>query len=276
MLDVCTHHNHYNLSTCNSKRYGVLEEAQPEELKELESRVAGHDSIKKLGKNVLKSIGQKKRAICEVEFYETQVHRVCGLLQFVPSYMGVVNVPGSGSYIALEDLTCSFKHPSIIDFKIGTTVAKEHHDEERTLRKMAKYPLQQQIGFRVSGARIYSDKNKSYEYYDGLRFNHVSTEQDVRNVMTNDLFFNGTKFRSDALVAVIPILKEILAVMKSNNLYRFVSSSLLIIYDTDSERIRVDAKMIDFVHVYDLNAGEHDKSYVKGLTNLIQFFEELI
>jgi 1D-myo-inositol-tetrakisphosphate 5-kinase/inositol-polyphosphate multikinase len=278
MLDVYTSPDHWpSRSSCKRITVDTEFEATEDSLQELESRVAGHESIRRLGSKVLKFVGQKKRAVSEIYFYETKVDHIPGLRLFVPHYLGTVKVAGRGDYIALEDLTATFKKPSIIDFKIGTSVSKEHHDEERRLRKIAKFPLQQKIGFRVSGARIYCEKTGEYYSHDGHTFRNVLNEQNVVDVIQNYLFFNGERVRTELLQLIVPKLKALLGIMEKNSLYRFVSSSLLIIYEGEESEDdpRVEVKMIDFVHVYDLKESEKDESYIKGLTNLILFFESV-
>ncbi|KAL0484031.1 inositol hexakis phosphate kinase [Acrasis kona] len=244
------------------------------DLQELESRVAGHDSIRKMGDSVLKSIGQKPRAAKEIEFYETLPKRFPKLAGFVAHYNGTVEVEGRGKYIALEDLTKPFVKPCVIDFKMGAISEKESSCPSKLSRKKNKYPLQQKIGFRIAGSRLFRKKTHTFLVEETKDFAEQTTEQNITDIIYN-LFNDGVNERHDVLPSVIKKLKSLLDVMKTNTAYRFVSTSLLVLYEGEdaADPSKVDVRMIDFVHAYDLDGGI-DESYVNGLENLISYLEK--
>ena len=56
--------------------------------------------------------------------------------------------------LKLEDITCGFERPCIIDIKIGKRVWDDHALQDKIDREMKKYPCQEVIGFRIVGMRV--------------------------------------------------------------------------------------------------------------------------
>jgi hypothetical protein len=247
-------------------------------LKELNTRVAGHDSIRKMGNNVLKFIGQKERAINEVYFYESQIDRIPGLKNFTPKYHGLLRAEGR-DYIVLEDVTTNFDRPTIIDVKIGTSKLKDNN-KVKLCSKIAKFPLQQKIGLRIAGALVYQKVTRDYKNYrDGEIFKDLIREDNIPEIFRDYLFNDGTCIRTDVIRIILYKLRQLLDIMSANTLYRFVSSSILIIYEGDSEHSNnphCDIRLIDFVHVYDLKEDERDESFLTGLRNMINSLEQCL
>ena len=57
-------------------------------------------------------------------------------------------------YFCLEDCTHPFKKPCIMDLKIGRKVCEQGSNENKILRSIEKYPVQEAIGFRIVGMRV--------------------------------------------------------------------------------------------------------------------------
>ena len=56
--------------------------------------------------------------------------------------------------LKLEDITCGFEKPCIIDIKIGKRVWDDHALQDKIDREKKKYPCQEVIGFRIVGMRV--------------------------------------------------------------------------------------------------------------------------
>jgi hypothetical protein len=93
----------------------------------------------------------------------------------------------------------------------------------------------------------------------------------------------------DYYISRMEVLKEW---MEKQTSFRFYSSSLLFVYDgmrksfrlaiiwfstyqlgDDKSPFRADVRMIDFAHVHEIVDGGIDEGYLKGLTNLLNFFK---
>ena len=71
-------------------------------------------------------------------------------------------------------------------------------------------------------------------------------------------------------------LNDILSFIKQQDLYEFVSSSLLMTYNSKSSDSQDDTKvsMIDFAHTHPLE-GKKDDNYTSGLENFINIFSSI-
>lgn len=72
-------------------------------------------------------------------------------------------------------------------------------------------------------------------------------------------------------------LNHILSFIKSQDLYEFVSSSLLMTYNSkssDSQEDDTKVTMIDFAHTHPLE-GKKDDNYTSGLENFINIFSSI-
>lgn len=71
-------------------------------------------------------------------------------------------------------------------------------------------------------------------------------------------------------------LNDILSFIKQQNLYEFVSSSLLMTYNSATTESQVNTKvtMIDFAHTHPLE-NERDDNYKSGLENFINTFSSI-
>ncbi|KYO29638.1 inositol polyphosphate multikinase [Alligator mississippiensis] len=58
-------------------------------------------------------------------------------------------------YLKLEDVTCKFNKPCIMDVKIGQKSYDPYASAEKIHQQVSKYPLMEEIGFLVLGMRTY-------------------------------------------------------------------------------------------------------------------------
>ena len=100
-------------------------------------------------------------------------------------------------------------------------------------------------------------------------------------------FLDGSHKRSDAIAAISDRLYEFLDWIQTQASYKLFATSLLIIYEGDSNQpIKspdqlMDVRWVDFAHAYEMECeSEHselnlDENTLFGLKNLIQFLERL-
>jgi 1D-myo-inositol-tetrakisphosphate 5-kinase/inositol-polyphosphate multikinase len=242
------------------------------------------------------------------------------------------DVPG----MILEDVTFSFEHPCLIDIKIGQQTFEPTASLIKINNELLKYPYQEILGFRISGMKVWNKRLRKYYFFDkhfgrslvppectrsGLT-GHTSESGKKSVVSALALFFYrsledngcvssdltaancGSKhgvFCVDLLQHIIEKLQALLQWMKSQTFFKFYSSSVLIVYDSDkaeehsrwfrSERGFSEndekycrMKMIDFAHAVEnlcvnddlVPERDFDLGYIYGLTNLIAVLQDVL
>lgn len=93
-------------------------------------------------------------------------------------------------------------------------------------------------------------------------------------------FFQFTPHKELLIDTYNTELSKLLPIMKSQTAYRFVSSSLLFMYEGDcasTNDLNPQVKMIDFANTLPLSSGrnEIDDGYFMGLENLIDVFNKI-
>jgi len=63
-------------------------------------------------------------------------------------------------HIALEDVTARFRRPCVMDVKIGTRTFGDDASAEKAAAEARKYPLQAEVGFRITGMRVYEGEGE--------------------------------------------------------------------------------------------------------------------
>lgn len=57
-------------------------------------------------------------------------------------------------FLQLEDITCPFQSPAIMDIKVGRVTFDPEASPEKRNSEKRKYPLQENLGFRLLGYRV--------------------------------------------------------------------------------------------------------------------------
>jgi 1D-myo-inositol-tetrakisphosphate 5-kinase/inositol-polyphosphate multikinase len=309
-------------------------------LQPFDHQIAGHRSKERLWKYnekyIIKPMNKKALYETELKFYRriSSVFPLRENLSFFPSFFGTTDelpsdemgpmsdIPG----MILEDITFSFEHPCLIDIKIGQQTFEPTASLIKINNEILKYPYQELLGFRISGMKVWNPNLNRYHFFDKhfgrslvppasarrARTDHISESEKKCVVFALALFFyrsfdsgsdnNSTMggFCVELLQHIIAKLESLLKWMKSQTFFKFYSSSILIVYDSDtveehrgwfmSERGFSDSneqycrvKMIDFAHAVDnlrtndISVSEHDLDlgYIYGLTNLIAALQDV-
>lgn len=234
---------------------------------------------------------------------------------FVARYFGVVvirsterpthpaassskDMDGPQPYLALKDLTMNFSYPCVIDIKMGTQTFEPSATLEKKLRENIKYCHQKNIGFRITGFKMFDVNRRSF-YSVGKTFGRsLEPFQIIEGLKL--FFYNGQSYRRDVLVSCVDQLERLLVWFRSQNKLHFYCSSILITYDglhhqfsrsrslasPSAPRAReaadelVQIKMIDFAHTISSTETESlrsiDEGYILGLVNLLGFLRLIL
>lgn len=198
------------------------------------------------------------------------------------------------NFLCLEELTLHCKEPCIVDIKIGVVTYDPMALKDKVLEQSSKYRRLREFGFRILGMKLGNEfKDKSYG-------KNLKTSDQIYEAL--DSFFSPLSKIEHKYVVINKILKRLQLLstwFESENInqLRFFSSSLLIVYDSFTDKSKpqdmiladlaknVRVSMIDFAHVFhvhdpvssegDVPSNGRDDNYLFGLRKLQQFFSRL-
>lgn len=180
--------------------------------------------------------------------------------------------------LVMEDLNAGYKHPCVMDVKIGL----RHYDDDASADKKRRHRAKAEstttgtTGLRIIGQQCYK-VGHGFCYrdkYDGRRYKEEDLVPETRW-----FFHNGTLMRDDCVRLVLIKLREFAQHMEQQTQFSFYSTSLLIVYEGDfvtGQVPRVDVRMIDFAHTKQLNGTRPDDGYMFGLRYLIGVLERVL
>jgi len=259
----------------------VAEGVDPQRMKELVFRVAGHKTIKQDDSRFLKYIYEDRyNAWWEVKFFEEIAPKLPGLHSLLPEYLGIATVEGTDGndkYMALEHFTLDYKNAVVLDMKVGTQSYDYDANEAKIKKEVAKFDKQEELALRVSGARMWCHEKNELKYLIQEDLAHVTPETFQEEIVGRFLF-DGTGYRKKTGLMLRKKLDELRRWFEEeNNLYRFFGSSLLMLYDADApDGERCHFWFIDHAHVQPFRNGEtKDIGVIKGITNVMNAIDSI-
>lgn len=262
-------------------------------------QVGGRAEIVSLNLGEDKSIGKPLNKT-EHHFYETAVKSLpCNLLDYIPCYRGVVEIKNGkpatledklrikrkGCYIVLEDVTSSFKKPSIMDLKMGTRQYSDTMPREKIARKKQRSLIttSNELGVRVAGIRSFESTESCGHYHmnkmQGRELN-TDTIQDAFRMF----FFDGKEIHIAAIERILLKLRNIIELIKLCDSVRLYCCSLLLVYESDKIgklNFKTDIRIIDFAE-FQTRSGDGemydgpDEGFLRGLESLVRLLGNLI
>ncbi|KAA8496223.1 Inositol hexakisphosphate kinase 3 [Porphyridium purpureum] len=186
-------------------------------------------------------------------------------------------------FIQIADVNARFTSPCVLDLKIGRRHYDDDAPEEKVRRHIekSKNTTSHSVGIRFTGMQVYNAASGTFLFYDKYRGRSLKPE-DLMNEFSR-FFSNGQCVRYDAIRVVVERLRILFEKMQKQTLFRFYSSSVLIVYEGDLDAVAkndhlpvADVKMIDFAHTQHNDDRKVDEGYLFGLHNLIQILIQLL
>jgi len=179
-------------------------------------------------------------------------------------------------YMLMEDLTSSYKRPSVLDLKMGTQVSRTSGCTPEKKRKHLELTNSCSTGpikARLAGMQVYNHQSGRYDCLDkyyGRGLDKTGFVQVIRQFVNKQV-----------IPSIVEQLEEISCVLCKLPTYRLFASSLLIIYEGHSiDGGEAKVRLIDFAQsTFDgfdegkipLVGTDHD--LIEGVTNLIKVFK---
>jgi Inositol polyphosphate kinase len=242
--------------------------------------VGGHEGILTDGKIVCKPM-HSKRGDAEYKFYQ-ECSLMIGrneksILSFLPKFHGE-QIINNKQYIILDDLTLGYKNPSIMDIKIGVQAWDENASHEKVLKEASKYPKQIMLGTRFTGMRVWDKKDAKYKVLS--REYGYTLKEDTFHQVFEHFLHDGISLNDIVARSFKDKLEELKKVFENQSKFRFYGSSLLFLYESGDDAVRVDLKMIDFAHVWPIEGPdsheERDGGYLVGIDTLLSGIEQVM
>lgn len=262
-------------------------------------QAGGHDgSFKSDGTFLVKRVTNR-----EALFYE-RAEKGDWPVGLLPKFYGRTE---DGNAIKIENLTYGFRRPCVVDLKMGVQTVE---DDESSLFKRLKmnaldiYTHTKSAGVRLEGlsmfralenTRVKGTKTQSHSLSARIK---VSLQDVLTFFLTDE-----SGVRTDVALRFQTAVEEILRQFEKNDKFRFIGSSILLIYDNDNRapymhwaralrklhkinpkvrltddqvsgltrRTRCDVRMIDFAHTSPMpNHMNRDQGYITGLKTILE------
>jgi len=214
---------------------------------------------------------------------------------FSPDYYGVVDLQNfntnehlqtttaslSHPHLILGNITSNFRHPNIIDIKMGTQAYEPAAPESKQRREIQKYTKQEEFGLRIVGMRVYDKVTDDYICKGKSFGTSLMTKDQVIGALQMFFCLDGDSSKTVCPSEIDGIMRKLTHIKdwfeNSNSEIAFYAGSILIVYEgnatssTSSERPAV--KMIDFAHVCRKQGG--DEGYLKGINTMLAMLHEI-
>lgn len=160
---------------------------------------------------VFKPLQSGDRGRAELQFYEEVARRPLDAPPrcFMPAYHGVAHDGGENHrrfYLALEDLARPFRQPCVLDVKVGVRTWGDDAPPEKVAAELRKFPLQQQVGFRLTGMRVWDAGRGAYREH-GRAYGY-SLDAESLHCAFAEFLYDGSRVRLELVPPLIARLRE--------------------------------------------------------------------
>ncbi|KAL6945726.1 hypothetical protein ACO0OE_002703 [Hanseniaspora uvarum] len=169
----------------------------------------------------------------------------------------VDNANPNDQFIVLENVLNGYKSPNVMDIKLGKVLYDESASTEKKNRliKVSRETTSGSLGFRICGikmaniqkanhsiflpAELSYQNNDSYISVNKQFGRRLQTETDIKSSLK--VFFNNHEAGDEYFISLLTIFLERLEALidtLNNSRANFISSSILLIFESDVERIK--------------------------------------
>jgi Inositol polyphosphate kinase len=265
-------------------------------------QAGGHPgSFQSAGAILYKRAGERER-----QFYAHAAEKAPWMSLFLPTYYPDLDL--KNGTIPLENLVHSMHYPCVLDLKLGTSTVE---DDETSLRKRVRMGALDHVtttksdGVRLEGMSMFRVLEHAYVRTSKLQSHAISAS--IGNTLSDVLSFfltDESGFRTDIALRFYSNLEVLLQrFLDENRSYRFIGSSILLIYDNDNQapysrwaraieantklgrndlyrlrrRTRLAVRVVDFAHIGPLPPGQQrDEGFVTGLNSILNALRSII
>jgi len=243
-----------------------------------------HDHLLKLLEE--KSLGEK--TFYEAVFMEEPENEEWfELRRFLPRYYGTVAIFNGKvdlNYLKIDNVVSHLKQPCIMDLKVGRKTFDPFAPPDKVQRELIRYKYQAQLGFRITGFKVYKAKIGRTELFDRFHCKCIKPDNVVETFIQ---FFDLEDYpeRKGLVDILIQKLQLLLKWFEKQTRFKFFRTSLLISYDgnmqlhpdrSQSSKITGNKGIEDFTNVsrkniYKLEGSEYlnGKFNITGITDVI-------
>ncbi|RLN98357.1 hypothetical protein BBJ28_00015037 [Nothophytophthora sp. Chile5] len=171
-----------------------------------------------------------------------------------------------------------------MDVKMGTRSFEDDASAEKIAYERQKFPLQETVGFRIQGIKVFNPKQRQYIEFDKHFGRGITSAEALASAFLN-FFPPNDKTKTVALLqAFLSRLDEFQMWFHEQQDVGFIASSFLFLYNGEptatAEDLPVayaaDIRLIDFAHVTHPSPGQRDEGVLTGIATLIRCFQELL
>jgi len=170
------------------------------------------------------------------------------------------------TYMVLEDLAHRMKSPCILDLKMGCKQrSKQHSPKKRERHRLkSKSTTSHNLGFRICG--LHSEGCFHDKYWG--RSVSVETMREKLSAFFLDPRSRHVEEQRCLTRELLQRVRGLFETVSALKHWRFWSSSLLFLYDSESPLDTADMRMIDFTHCSYVSSPTPDMEYLCGLKNV--------
>ncbi|KAG7208635.1 hypothetical protein KM043_014842 [Ampulex compressa] len=230
----------------------------PVGMRPLESQVAGHpfndkkytiSMLRGPNGHVLKPVTKPLLGKREIAFYEnlrtTEDPLMLQLRNCIPKYYGTTDLQISGrrvTFLTLKDITDGMAEPCVMDIKIGRRTWDPLATPQKKATEELKYAESKRTyGFCITGFQVYDLSSGQLKTF-GKDYGKTLDAKGVVEALK--IFLNISPERPacrQLIVKLLSLLWKILLFFRTQRIFRFYSSSLLVAYD--ARRLRYCLRM---------------------------------